>query len=148
MARCYGLIGAVGVGLLLVAGCTMDSFSLTALGVVKSEGPVIAGSLDATTVAAQQTLRGDMGLFVTTHRDSDTVKLTSTTAGGKRFTLVLKAHKTDHGEETQASIQWEKDADDAFWIQLAAKLAKPQPTSPNLWDGDKPLFPNAGPTGR
>ena len=147
MARPYGLIGAAGVCLLLVAGCVQDTFSLTALATAKSDGPVIAGSLDATTVAAQRTLRDDMSLFVTMHRANDTVNLTSTTASGKRFTLTLKNRKTDHGEETQASIQWEKDADDAFWIQLAANLTKPQPTA-NKWDGEKPLFQSAGSSGR
>jgi hypothetical protein len=53
--------------------------------------------------------------------------LTSTTPSGKRFTLVLTGRKTDHGDETQVSILWEKEADQAFWLQLAAAVAAPKP---------------------
>jgi hypothetical protein len=147
MARSYWLVGAASACLFFVAGCTLDSFSLTALGAAKGDGPVLAGSLDATAVTAQKAL-GEMGLFVSVHRDSDVVKLTSTTAGGKRFTLVLKARKTDHGDETQVSIQWEKDGDDAFWIQLAGVLTRPQPTPSSKWDGDKSFVPTEGPSTR
>lgn len=147
MARSFWLVGAASACLFFVAGCTLDSFSLTALGTAKGDGPVLSGSVDVTAVTAQKAL-GDMGLFVSMHRDSDVVKLTSTTPGGKRFTLVLKARKSDHGDETQVNIQWEKDGDDAFWIQLAGALARPQPAPANKWDGDKGLHPADGPPTR
>jgi len=124
MARSHGLIGAACVCLFFVSGCTIDSFALNVLGTDKGDGPVVAGSLDVVAVSTQNALR-DMGLFVSTHRDADTVKLTSTTKDGKRFTLLLQARKTDHGDETTVSIHWEKDADDAFWLQLAANLTRP-----------------------
>ena len=129
MTKSHGLVGAACVCLFFVSGCTLDSFSLNVFGTGKGDGPVVAGSLDMVAASTQKVL-GDMKLFVTTHRDSDTVKLTSTTPGGKRFTLVLKARKTDHGDETTVNIQWEKDADDAFWLQLAANLARPAVAPP------------------
>jgi len=106
-------------------GCTLDSFSLSALGTAKDDGgPVVVGSLDVVTASTQNAMH-DLGLFVSTSRDGNTARLTSTTPGGKRFTLLLRATKTDHGDETQVSIKWEKEADDAFWLQLTGALAKP-----------------------
>jgi hypothetical protein len=128
----------------------MDSFSLNVFGTSKGDGPVVAGSLDAVTASAQKVMREDLHLFVTAHRNSDTATLTSTTPGGKRFTLVLKARKTEHGEETQASIQWEKDADDAFWVQLAAAIARPHadepPTHEHAWIDRPPPIQEGPPT--
>ena len=147
MARSFSLLGAVSAVLFLVAGCAVDSFSLTALGMGQGDGPILPGGLDVTAVAAQRAM-GERGLFVSMHRDSDTVKLTSTTPGGKRVALVLKGRKTDHGEETQASIQWEKDVDDAFWIQLAGDLARPSPSPSDRRDQGQGVFPPAGPTVR
>ena len=119
MTRWFG-VGAACACLFLVAGCTLDSFTLNAFGTAKGDGPVVAGSLDVVAASAQSILRDDMQLFVTVHKNSDTVKLAARTKAGKDFVLVLKARKTDHGDETQLSIQWKGDADDAFWIQLAA----------------------------
>ena len=126
MVKAYGLIGAAFFGVFLIAGCTLDTFSVTAFGTAKSDGPVVAGSLDAVTAASQKAM-GDLGLFVSVRHDGETAKLTSTTPSGKRFTLVLKSHKTAQGEETQVNIQWEKDADPAFWLQLAAAITAPKP---------------------
>ena len=126
MVKTYGLIGAAFIGVFLMAGCTLDTFSVTAFGTAKGDGPVIAGSLDAVTAASQKAM-GDLGLFVSVHHDGEAVKLTSTTPGGKRFMLVLKSHKTAHGDETQVNIQWEKEADAAFWLQLAAAITTPKP---------------------
>ncbi len=126
MIRSHGLAGAAVVCLFFIAGCTMDSFSLTAFGVAKGDGPVVAGSLDVVTANSQKAM-GNLGLFVSVRHDGDTAKLTSTTPGGKRFTLVLKSRKTDHGDETQVSIQWEKEADQAFWLQLSAAIISPKP---------------------
>jgi hypothetical protein len=125
MFKSYKFIGASCICLFLVAGCALDSFSLSAFGTSKGDGPVIAGSLDAVAVSSQKAM-SEMNLFVSVRRDGDTAKLTSTTPGGKRFTLVLKGRKTAHGDETQLSIQWEKEADDAFWLQLAAAVAAPK----------------------
>jgi hypothetical protein len=125
MLKKYGLIGAALPCLFLLAGCTLDAFSLAAFGTSKGDGPVVAGSLDVVTTASQKAM-GDMGLFVSVRRDGESAKLTSTTPGGKRFTLVLKSRKTDHGDETQVSIQWEKEADQAFWLQLTAAIVTPK----------------------
>lgn len=126
MVKAYGLIGAAFIGVFLIAGCTLDTFSVTAFGAAKGDGPVVAGSLDAVTAVSQKAM-GDLGLFVSVRHNGEAVKLTSTTPGGKRFTLVLKSHKTAQGEETQVNIQWEKDADPAFWLQLAAAITTPKP---------------------
>ena len=128
MARSHGLVGVSCLCLFLV-GCTLDSFSLSALGTAKDDGaPVVAGSLDVVTASTQKAM-SDMGLFVSTSRDGNTARLTSTTPGGKRFVLSLRASKTDHGDETQVSIKWEKEADDAFWLQLTGVLVRPSATA-------------------
>ncbi len=126
MLKKYGLIGAALPCIFLLAGCTLDSFSLAAFGTSKGDGPVVAGSLDVVTGSTQKAM-GDLGLFVSVRRDGDSARLTSTTPGGKRFTLVLKSRKTDHGDETLVTIQWEKEADQAFWLQLAAAVTSPKP---------------------
>lgn len=128
MARSHGLVGVSCVAVFLV-GCAIDSFSLSALGTAKDDGgPVVVGSVDVAAASTQKAL-GDMGLFVSMKRDGDTARLTSTTPGGKRFTLTLKARKTEHGDETQVSIKWEKEADDAFWAQFALVLAGRRPAA-------------------
>jgi hypothetical protein len=128
MAKSHGLVGAACMCLFL-AGCTLDSFSLSELVTAKGDGgPVVAGSLDVVTASTQKAL-GDMGLFVRMNRDGETARLSSKTPGGKGFTLLLKARKTDHGDETQVSVQWEKEADDAFWLQLGAVLARSNATA-------------------
>ena len=140
MTRWFG-VGAACACLFLVAGCTLDSFTLNAFGTAKGDGPVVAGSLDVVAASAQSILRDDMQLFVTVHKNSDTVKLAARTKAGKDFVLVLKARKTDHGDETQLSIQWKGDADDAFWIQLAGAITSPKPTPPNPWAGHEHAVP-------
>ena len=128
MARSRGLVVASCLCLFL-GGCTLDSLSLSALGTAKGDGgPVVAGSLDVVTASTQNAMR-DMGLFVSTSRDGNTARLTSTTPGGKRFVLSLKSRKTDHGDETQVSIKWEKEADDAFFLRLTGALARPSAPS-------------------
>ena len=124
MARSHGLVGALCACLFFV-GCTLDSFSLSAFDTAKGDGgPVVTGSLDVVAASTQKAM-GDMGLFVSMNHEGEAIRLTSTTPDGKRFSLLLKGRKTDHGDETQVSIKWEKDADEAFWMQLAAVLARP-----------------------
>ncbi len=138
MTRWFGRFGAACTCLFLVAGCTLDSFSLNAFGTAKGDGPVVAGSLNVVSASAQKAL-SDLNLFVTVHKDGDTMKLAARSPGGKDFVLVLKARKTDHGDETQLSIQWKGDPDDAFWIRLAESIASPKPTP-------SPYVPTEGPT--
>ena len=127
MSRCHRLAA---VACLFLAGCTLDSFSLSALGTAKGDGgPVVAGSLAVVADSTQKTL-GDMGLFVTRGRDGDAVRFAATTPGGKKFVLLLKGRKTDHGDETQLGIQWEKESDPEFWMQLTAALARPDAAPP------------------
>ncbi len=83
---------------------------------------------------AQQAF-SDMGIFISTGKaENNTIKIVAQSRNGKRFTLTLKGRKTDHGDETQLSIHWEKDADDAFWLELAGAITNPKPaaTSPYL----------------
>ena len=136
MTRWLGRVGAACTCLFLFAGCTLDSFSLNAFGTAKGDGPVVAGSLDVVSASAQKAL-SDMHLFVTVHKNSDVVKLAARTPAGKDFVLVLKARKTDHGDETQVSVQWKGDADDAFWVQLAGAIVNPTPTPPDPWGGNE-----------
>jgi hypothetical protein len=89
---------------------------------------VVAASLDVVSASAQKALSN---VFVIVYRNKDVIKMTSTTPDGKRFTLILKGRKTDHGDETQLTIHWEKDADNAFWLQLAESIANPSSAAPN-----------------
>ncbi|HVS37455.1 MAG TPA: hypothetical protein VMS17_17970 [Gemmataceae bacterium] len=145
MTRFFGWLGAAGACLCLLGGCTLDSFSLNAFGTTKGD-PVVAASLDATAAMTQKAFNDLQIFFVMNRTDDATVKIAAQSPSGKRFTLLLKARKTDHGDETQLTIHWDKDADDAFWLRLAAAIAAPQPPPANPFGGSEraaPLQPGA-----
>ena len=53
MTRWFG-VGAACTCLFVVAGCTLDSFTLNAFGTAKGDGPVVAGSLDVRSASCRR----------------------------------------------------------------------------------------------
>jgi len=118
------LIAASAVVLLALGGCTLEEFRVNVLGLsTDSNGHVVTGSLETVAGSTRGTLQ-QMGLFVTSNQVGDTIRLTSSTRTGRQFTLVLRRQKTDQGEQTRVSIEWLKDRDDAFWLELGGILVR------------------------
>ena len=134
MTRSLGWVGAGCACLCLVAGCTLDAFTLPGFG--GFDGVVVAGSLDDVATQTKQAL-DRLNIFISTGApDKNTIRIAAQSHSGKRFVLTLKGRKTDHGDETQLSIRWDKDADDAFWAELTAAVQNPKPApSPYLPSG-------------
>lgn len=143
MHRQASLIAASAVVLLATAGCTLEQFRVNVLGLSSdTSGHVIAGSLESVTSSTQGTLR-QMGLFVESKKTGDTVRLTSKTQTGRTFSLVLRRQKTEHGEQTRINIEWEKDRDDAFWLELAGILVRGDRLPPRGSQApESPALPN------
>ncbi len=122
-----GLFAASGALFCALTGCTLNKFNLNLLGTVTQRGTVLDGSLEVTAQATQQALR-DMGLFVESSHGTDKVILTSTTKSGHRFTLNLCQHTVPNSDrvQTRIDIQWDKEPDEQFWMDLLGATARIQ----------------------
>jgi hypothetical protein len=122
------VVGAGAWLLLLAAGCATDSFNLSFFASSPAREEVVAAPLDSVSASAQATLR-NLGLFVSSNRDGDSVRLKSTTSSGEHFVLVLKRQMADQGggEQTRVRIEWDKNPDEQFWFQLLSGLTSNQP---------------------
>lgn len=122
-----GLIKAGGMLLCVLSGCKLNTFSLNLLGTVTRRETVLHGSLEASAQATQQVLT-DMGLQVTSTQDSDRIVLVGTTRMGHRFRLNLRRHEIPSTKEVQTriDIEWDKEPDDQFWLDLLAATGRIQ----------------------
>jgi hypothetical protein len=122
MLRQVSRIAAGAVVLLAVGGCTLDQFRVNFLGLSPDAGGhLVAGSLESVEASTTGILR-QMGLFVTSSRAGETVRLSGATRTGRRFTLVLRRQKTEQGEQTRVNIEWQNERDDNFWFELGGQL--------------------------
>jgi hypothetical protein len=108
--------------LLLAAGCVTGSFLNLNVWSTKGHEQVVLGSPDRVAITAQAAL-SRMGLFVKASREGEDFRLTSSTASGKHFSLVLKRQA---GDSTAVHIEWENDADESFWLDFASQLTREQ----------------------
>jgi hypothetical protein len=120
MTRRVGVVCAAAL-LLAAAGCSLGSFLVSATG---SDGKqqVVAGSVDEVSARLQAAL-GHVGVAVMANRQGEDARLTGVTRSGKKFTLVLKRQKTEGVERTAIAVEWEKEADDQFWLAVVDLLA-------------------------
>jgi hypothetical protein len=123
MTRWKGFICAGGLLFMLLAGCA--SFDLVSFFALQSQGPgrdrVVAGSLDVVAQSAQTALT-QMGLAATMNRKGEAIYITSKTAAGAKFTLVLSREKTKDGEQTRVRLEWDGAGDEPFAGQVLAQL--------------------------
>ena len=122
MSRPLGIVCAAAL-LCAAAGCSASSFLLSFVS-PNGKQQVVSGSVDQ--VSAQ--LRGALsntGFMVAMSRQDQDVRLSGKTKTGKTFVLVLKRQKTGSGDNTAISIEWEKDADEQFWLTVVELLASP-----------------------
>jgi hypothetical protein len=111
--------------LLGAAGCSVASFFLSDFGSCVKE-QVVSGSVDDVSAHLQAAL-SNVRIIVAATPDGDDLRLAGVTKGGKRFVLLLKRRTTSRGESTTISVDWEKDADEQFWLSVVEILAKRQP---------------------
>lgn len=125
MSRSMGMAFAASL-LIVAAGCSAASFFLSD---IRSGGKqqVVSGSVDDVSAHLQAAL-GNVGIIVAATPDGDDLRLAGVTKGGKRFVLLLKREKTSSGESTAISVDWEKDADEQFWLSVVEILATRQPS--------------------
>lgn len=139
MVRPIGLVCG-GVFFLLLAGCTLDSFTVPWTSDAARREHTFNGSLDSVASVIQSTLR-NQGLFCTYSWEEDSLRLESATSTGDKFILGLKRKKADAGEQTVVRVQWVKNPDEKFWLALLEavgnqlsqpsdlSLQRPQPSS-------------------
>jgi hypothetical protein len=120
MTRGVGVVCAAAL-LLAAAGCSLGSFLVSATG---SDGKqqVVAGSVDEVSARLQAAL-GHVGVSVTANRQGEDVRLVGATSTGKKFALVLRRQKTEAVERTAIAVEWEKEADEKFWLAVVGLLA-------------------------
>ena len=121
MSRSMGMACAASL-LIVAAGCSAASFFLSDIG-SGGKQQVVSGSVDDVSSHLQAAL-GNIGIIVAATPDGDDLRLAGVTKGGKRFALLLKRQKTSRGESTAISADWEKDADEQFWLSVVEILAK------------------------
>ena len=124
MSRSMGMAFAASL-LIVAAGCSAASFFLSDIG-SGGKQQVVSGSVDDVSAHLQAAL-SNVGIIAAATPDGDDLRLAGVTKGGKRFVLLLKRQKTSRGESTVISIDWEKDADEQFWLSVVEMLATRQP---------------------
>jgi hypothetical protein len=126
MRRALVALWAAAGLLCLLAGCSGNTLvqGLLAGGVTPNGDRVYAGSLD---VVAQQ-MQGkltNLGLHVSRTDQTGVVRLSSTTASGAQFCLVLTEEQTNQGEKrVRMRLEWQGNHDDQAGLQILAFLDK------------------------
>jgi hypothetical protein len=120
MTRRLGVVCAAAL-LLAAAGCSLGSFLVSMTG-PDGKQQVVAGSVDEVSARLQAAL-GHVGVTVMENRQGQDVRLTGVTRSGKKFALVLKRQKTENVERTAIAVEWEKEADEQFWLAVVDLLA-------------------------
>jgi hypothetical protein len=111
--------------LLLATGCVAGSFLDLRVWSPKGSEQVVLGSPERVSFTVQAAL-SHMGLFVRANREGEDIRISSTSPAGKHFTLVLKRKPSPQGDSTVIRVDWEKEADEAFWLELAGELTREQ----------------------
>ena len=120
MTRRIGVVCAAAL-LLAATGCSLGSFLVSATG-PDGKPQVVAGSVDEVSARLQAAL-GHVGVVVTADRQGEDMRLAGVTRTGKKFVLLLKRQKAGNVERTAIAVQWEKEADEAFWLAVVDLLA-------------------------
>ncbi len=123
MRRSKVVACAVGLVLVLQIGCA--SFDLAGFLALKDDGNgherIVAGSFEAVAQSTQNTL-SQMGFTTSQNREGDTIRITSRTATGNNFTVVLVRSTGQGGEQTRVRIEWDGKGDSQASLQLLAQI--------------------------
>jgi len=123
--------------LLATAGCTLDSLFVSFVGPGRKEES-FSGTRDRTeaTLAAALTR---LDIKFVRRQNGEEVRLIGRTKGEKAFALVLQEQKKDNGPRTVVGIEWDKEADEGFWLYLVQALLQPMPTQPLPRVDERPI---------
>jgi len=117
MSRLMGT--ALAGALVLLTGCTLDSFSLqSAFSTGPKDEQEVNGSPAVLAEATFHSLQ-NANLYVTKSQKGETIQINGSTQSGKHFTLYFEHRR---GDTTAVRLEWEKDADPNFWPQVQAML--------------------------
>ena len=123
MKRWKGFVCAGGLAFVLLSGCT--SLDLTGFFALQGQNVghdrVVAGSLEAVAQSTQTTLT-QMGLIATVNRKGEAIYISSKTAGGAKFSLVLTREKTKDGEQTRVHVEWDGASDEQTSLKLLGQI--------------------------
>jgi hypothetical protein len=123
MKRWKEFVCAGGLAFVLLSGCT--SLDLTGFFALQGQNighqRVVVGSLEAVAQSTQTTLT-QMGLVATVNRKGEAIYISSKTAGGAKFTLVLTREKTKDGEQTRVHVEWDGTSDEQTSLKLLGQI--------------------------
>jgi hypothetical protein len=119
MSRSLGAATA-GVLLLIVAGCSLDSF-LSPFPGPPDPRQVVAAPLQQVAARLVEGL-SEAGVPVLTKPVGREVRLAGMTKSKKIFCLHLYAEKVAGADRTLVRVKWDREADEPFW-QLVLELA-------------------------
>jgi hypothetical protein len=126
MVRSMGMV-CTGTLLVLLAGCSLEEFTLSLSGTPRGREKVYDGPPETVILIAQASLqRMEMMVDPIPAGDKDTVRLKCKTPTGKNFALVLKRQKSAQGEKTAVHLEWEQQADEQTETFLLSFMANPQ----------------------
>jgi hypothetical protein len=116
MVRIFGVV-VLGALVGLSAGCSLDSLTFSAT--TKGKPEVLNGSPDMVRFTVEGVLQKCGLLYKSSRSSANTIKIATQTRSGDKFNLYLKQQKGEPGaEKTLLSIEWEKNVDERFWIEV------------------------------
>jgi hypothetical protein len=122
------MVCAAGVSCLLLAGCdSLRDINMTATALLAAGGNdrVVAGSLDEVSGSTQEALR-QAGMFVSSTREGETIRIRATTKTGQRLSVVL-TRKTSEGRQlTNVRFEWENGRDEETELRILSQVETPR----------------------
>jgi hypothetical protein len=126
MVRSMGMV-CTGTLLVLLAGCSLDEFTLSLSGAPKGREQVYDGPPDVVQVTAMAAMEKlNMMVEMTPTGDKDTVRLKAKAPYGQTFVMVLKRQKSAQGDKTAVHLEWEKAPDEKTEGILLSFMTNPQ----------------------
>ncbi len=123
MARTYQILCAAALAAFGLPGCS--GFQLSSIFSLQSDASghdrVVNGSVEAVAQSTQAALN-QMGLVAVVNRKGESVRISSQTANGTRFTLVLTRENLQGGEQTRVRMEWDGATDEQTAFQLLSQI--------------------------
>jgi hypothetical protein len=117
------MVCAAGVICLFVAGCNLHDFSVNAAALLATGGNdrVVAGSLETVAASTEDSLR-QLGMFVSSTREGESIRIKTTTKTGQHFSLVLSRQTSGHGDLTRIRFEWDNGRDEDMEMQILSQV--------------------------
>lgn len=124
MARIGRGLAVLTVVCLTLSGCTLLQ-TWDSLWVSTPKGDLILSGSPRDVALMMQSRLNQLGLMVTQNGDGDTVRISSSSPSGKKFTMVLERDKEGPGTRTRVRIDWENGKDEEMHAKLLAAGTAP-----------------------